>query len=207
MSNKKNKVRTITPTELVSKVADPDTVISTSNIRVTTNQEIKEEPVEELVQEEVVENKTIKLANTKSTVVMAQDKVSTAKTVSQSVLFIRNYIDGYLNYVNGTGVKNVKESITKFARIVTYILSHQEDEVLDEVYAFFKKNRKSILTPDIALQGIYYLSANQQDKIQQVYTLFDHITATRKAKKLDMDYASSILGTGNLIAYIAKHMV
>lgn len=212
MSTNKKKIRAITPVELANKVSPSNESISTSNIRVVNTFPPITEVVDESAtapKEDVQEKpKTIKLAESKSSIIIPPtSKNNTTKMVPQAVVFIRNYIDAYLDYVNGTGVKNAKESITRFARIITYTLSHQEDEVLDEVFAFFKKNRKSILAPDVALQGIYYLSANQQDKIQQVYTLFEHIASTRKAKKLDLDYASTVLGTGNIISYIAKRMV
>lgn len=207
MSNKK-KIRPISPTELVNQVSPTEEVLSTSTIRVvqTHTSEVKDESIQSIeIKKE--EPKTIKLVESKSDIIVPTSKTNTTKMVPQSVVFIRNYIDAYLEYVTNTGIKNAKESITRFARIITYILSHQEDEVLDEVFTFFKKHRKNILSPDIALQGIYYLSANQQDKIQQVYTLFEHISATRKAKKLDLDYASTVLGTGNIISYVAKRMV
>ena len=201
-NNKKIKVKAITPTELVSKTTTEPVVTTSSNIRVTTPHE---EPKEVVTHKE--EPKGIKLADSKTEIIVPVSDNKQTKMISPSVAFIRNYISGYLDYITGPGVKNAKDSISKFSRIVTYVLSHQEDEVLDEVFNFFKKNRKDILTPDTALHGIYYLSANQQDKIQQVYTLFEHITATRRAKKLDLDYASSVLGTGNLISYVAKRMI
>lgn len=197
MSNKK-KVTTITPVELTTKTTT-EPVISTPKIRVIN--QVKDESIVE-----PEETKTIKLAESKSEVVVPVVEKKT-EVVSSSVTFIRSYISNYLDYVNGPGIKNAKESITRFARIVTYVFSHQDDDVLDEVFNFFKQNRKSILSPDVALQGIYYLSANQQEKIQQFYTLFEHIATARKAKKLDLDYASSVLGTGNIISYVARRMM
>ena len=128
MSNKKSKPRIISPTDLAHKVTDTDAVLSTSNIKVMETLpeiEVKDETTAVEVTKEAP--KTIKLAESKSVISATTSKIaSNTKLVPQSVVFIRNYIDAYLDYVNGTNPKNVKESITRFARIVTYIFSIRE---------------------------------------------------------------------------------
>ena len=208
----KHRTKTMSPTQLVNKVTPEETkTISITRITPTSpiievKEEI-EEPVVETV-EEVKVSKPVVLANAKTEIVTPVVK-DPSKQVSQSVLFIRQYINNYLAYVSQKEFQSIDKSISLFRNIINYVLNHQEMSVIEEVYQFFRKNRKSLLSPTKALQGIETLPVAQQEKLQQVYALFYHISgvAGNKARKLDLDYAAKYVGDGNLIAFIAKKMM
>lgn len=212
----KHRTKTMSPTQLVNKVTPEETrIISINRITPPTHPTVEvkeevEEPVVEVVEsvEEVKVSKPVVLANAKTEIVTPVIK-DTSKQVSQSVLFARQYINNYLAYVSQKEFKSINKSITLFRNIINYVLNHQEMGVIEEVYQFFRKHRKSLLSPTEALQGIETLPVAQQEKLQQVYALFYHISGVvgNKAKKLDLDYAAKYVGDGNLIAFIAKKMM
>ena len=205
----KNRTKTMSPTQLVNKITpEENKTISINRVVTPPIIEVKEEVEEITVEIPEVKNTTkpVVLANSKTEIVTPIHKEG--KQVPQSVVFIRQYINNYLSYVSQKEFKSINKSITLFRNIISYVLNHQEIAVIEEVYQFFRKHRKSILSPTEALQGIETLPVAQQEKLQQVYTLFYHISGVvgNKAKKLDLDYASKYLGDGNLISFIAKKM-
>ena len=200
------KLNRISPTELVKTVV-PET--TQENI-ITT---VESTPIIELIDQSISQNNSIPTTKVNKPIKLASNPVEVItsptknNTTPQSVLFIREYIKNYLDYPNQPGFKSVKENINRLRNIMVYVINHQEDAVLDEVYKFFKQNRKQILSPELALQGIHLVPLNQQEKIQQIYMLFWQITGNSgKVPRLDLDYATNILGSGNLVSYISKRM-
>lgn len=222
MSKKSRRLAQISPSQVATTVAPEistgEAIISATQIPVAVLDEKEAaprelSPIEELaktIPSEIVATKedksTVRMNSTdtsmiKNTVVVPD--VVVPEPVSQSVLFIRDYINDYLKYLSSTQHKNVHTSIKKFQRIINYAVKMQNDvPVLEEVYKFFKNERKKILRPDTALQGIHLLPSADREKIQHAYTLFLTVTAPGKTNPINYQFASKVFGTGNFLSFI-----
>lgn len=197
-------VSTITPQALVQQVMPAQT--STSQVTV-----VKETAVSVVDPDPTVDTtkpagtRVLKLANSKASVV---SPVSRAKPTSQTVETVKNHLQQYIEYAGRPANQQDVQTKIGFIRILmTYCYQHQEDAVLDAVYAAFRKYRTTLLSPEVALQGIQKIPSPHQERIQQIYTLFWHISAsTSKSRMLDLAYAGQKLGNGNLISYMERHM-
>ena len=204
MSKNRNKYKSMTPTELIGQVAPqlPEVEVKEEVVEV-----VKASVVEEVKPTTVV--RTIPLANSKADTVIPVAK--NKEYVPESIMLIRQHIDNYVTAVSSKVHRsNAKvTNVNLLKNILLFVISKQDIVVIEEVYRFFKKYRNTLLSPELALKGIDAVPAQTQEKIQQAYTLFYHVSGAsgNKAKKLDIEYAAKFLGDGNLIAYIAKKMI
>ena len=222
MSKKSRKLSQISPSQVVSTIAPEvstgEAIMSATQLTTNISEEIRTAPVvsktvvteitnvpimEDIVYKE--DKSTVKLnTNDNNMIVSEEDKVQT-KQVSQPVMFVTDYINDYLKYLSSTQHKNVHTSIKKFQRIINYAVKMQNNtDVLEEVYKFFKTERKKILRPDTALQGIHLLPSADREKIQHAYTLFLTVTAPGKTNPINYQFASKIFGTGNFLNFIME---
>ena len=223
MSKKSRRLSQISPSQVANTIAPEistgEAIISATQIPVAVLDEKEAapkelSPLEELaktIPSEVVETKedkfTVKM-NSSNTLVVKNETISDVvvpEPKSQSVIFVTDYINDYLKYLSSTQHKNVHTSIKKFQRIINYAVKMQNDtKVLEEVYKFFKNERKKILRPDTALQGIHLHPSSDREKIQHAYTLFLTVTAPGKTNPINYQFASKIFGTGNFLNFIME---
>ena len=221
MSKKSRRLSQISPSQVANTIAPEistgEAIISATQIPVAVLDEKEAaprelSPLEELaktIPSEVVETKedkfTVKM-NSSNTLMVKNETISDVvvpEPKSQSVIFVTDYINDYLKYLSSTQHKNVHTSIKKFQRIINYAVKMQNDtKVLEEVYKFFKNERKKILRPDTALQGIHLLPSSDREKIQHAYTLFLTVTAPGKTNPINYQFASKVFGNGNFLSFI-----
>lgn len=218
MSKKSRRLSQMSPSQVASTIAPEvstgEAIMSATQLSTNIIEEpkaVEKDPVEMLnniTVEPVIlkENKSTVKMNSSDSFMVKNDTVTDVvvpEPVSQSVLFVTDYINDYLKYLSSTQHKNVHTSIKKFQRIINYAVKMQNDvKVLEEVYKFFKNERKKILRPDTALQGIHLLPSSDREKIQHAYTLFLTVTAPGKTSPINYQFAAKIFGTGNFLSFI-----
>ena len=218
MSKKSRRLSQMSPSQVASTIAPEvstgEAIMSATQFSTNIIEEpkvVEKDPVEMLnniTVEPVIlkEDKSTVKMNSSDSFMVKNDTVTNVvvpEPVSQSVLFVTDYINDYLKYLSSTQHKNVHTSIKKFQRIINYAVKMQNDvKVLEEVYKFFKNERKKILRPDTALQGIHLLPSSDREKIQHAYTLFLTVTAPGKTSPINYQFAAKIFGTGNFLSFI-----
>lgn len=130
---------------------------------------------------------------------------SMLKATTPGAATVKERIEKYLTYSDSIGQKKAVEIIELFQDIIQAAIHAQDDRTaLDEVFTFFKKNRKKLLHPDTALKGIQYLQHARREKLQIAYMLLWEVSSPTTTVPISFEKASRVLGSQGLVSYLQE---
>ena len=92
---------------------------------------------------------------------------------------VAQFIKEYLDFNNGNIMRSENDKLIagrKFRDILFYGLNHPTQDVLDQIYKFFLKNKDRILAPEIVLPTTLNFDKVTCERINCLYTLFRGLT-------------------------------
>lgn len=139
------------------------------------------------------------------------EKLSTPKVPEQpntKLVTLQKHLKEYqLYHAEPVITPAIREKILrKFYLILRFAINNPQNDILDELYVFFRKNRNGILAESVVFQGISQMATGPRFQIETFYTLFTALIATKTQKAkftVSLEAARRVLGVDEIINYVS----